>query len=70
VSAQGGMRAQELIGKGFLTMPPEDLEDALRSVGHRFAYQRARFILENRQRAHLLPLKTLKASAGKKPVTF
>ena len=55
-SAQGGMRAQELIGEGFLTMPPEDLEDALRSVGHRFAYQRARFILENRQRAHLLPL--------------
>ena len=54
-SAQGGMRAQELIGKGFLTMPSEDLEDALRSVGHRFAYQRARFILENRQRAHLLP---------------
>jgi N-glycosylase/DNA lyase len=54
-SAQGGMRAQELIDKGFLTMPPEDLEDALRSVGHRFAYQRARFILENRQRAHLLP---------------
>jgi len=67
-------------------MPPEDLEDALRSVGHRFAYQRARFILENRHRAHLLPLivngslpspearsmlvKTLKASAGKKPVTF
>jgi len=50
------MRAQELIGEGFLTMPPEDLEDALRSVGHRFAYQRARFILENRQRAHLLPL--------------
>jgi len=84
-SAQGGMRAQELIGEGFLNMPPEDLEDALRSVGHRFAYQRARFILENRHRAHLLPsivndslsspearsmlVKTLKASAGKKPVT-
>jgi len=85
-SAQGGMRAQELIGEGFLNMPPEDLEDALRSVGHRFAYQRARFILENRHRAHLLPLivngslpspearsmlvKNFKGIAGKKPVTF
>lgn len=54
-SAQGGIRAQEEIKEGFLTMAPEELEDALRSVGHRFAYQRARFILENRQRAGLLP---------------
>jgi N-glycosylase/DNA lyase len=54
-SAQGGIRAQNLIADRFINMPREELEEALRTVGHRFAPQRAHFIIENREKAELLP---------------
>ncbi|NPV88311.1 N-glycosylase/DNA lyase [Coprothermobacteraceae bacterium] len=53
--AKGGMRAQEAIGDGFLTLPPSELVRELKSVGHRFAAQRANFILHNRLFVGMLP---------------
>lgn len=53
-SAQGGIKAQNAIGNGFISLPYEELEENLRKVGHRFAPQRARFIVENRQKADML----------------
>ncbi|ODN31199.1 N-glycosylase/DNA lyase [Fervidobacterium thailandense] len=47
-SAQGGIRAQKLIGHGFSTMSFEELAEKLRTVGHRYPEARAKYIVENR----------------------
>ncbi|MBC7319077.1 N-glycosylase/DNA lyase [bacterium] len=48
-SANGGIRAQDKIGAlGFTTYSQEELSKILSSLGHRFPYKRAEFIVENR----------------------
>ncbi|MDK2885714.1 MAG: N-glycosylase/DNA lyase [Thermosipho sp. (in: thermotogales)] len=47
-SAKGGIKAQEEIGKGFITYSLDELELALRKVGHRFPKARAKYIFQNR----------------------
>ncbi|PLV60460.1 N-glycosylase/DNA lyase [Thermotoga sp. KOL6] len=47
-SAEGGIKAQGKIGKGFVYMSQEELEKALREVGHRYPQKRAEFIVRNR----------------------
>jgi len=48
-SAEGGIRAQKEIGKGFVHLPLEELAEKLREVGHRYPQKRAEFIVENRK---------------------
>ncbi|MEJ5257583.1 MAG: N-glycosylase/DNA lyase [Fervidobacterium sp.] len=47
-SAQGGIKAQKLIGHGFSTLNQEELADKLREVGHRYPDARAQYIVTNR----------------------
>lgn len=47
-TAKGGIKAQKEIGSGFITLSLEELESALRKVGHRFPKTRAKYIYENR----------------------
>ncbi|MFN3328039.1 MAG: N-glycosylase/DNA lyase [Fervidobacterium sp.] len=47
-SAQGGIKAQKIIGTGFSTLSEEELVAELRKVGHRYPESRARFIIQNR----------------------
>ncbi len=47
-SAVGGIKAQMEIGSGFLELNEEELEWALRKVGHRFPHARASYIISNR----------------------
>jgi len=47
-SAKGGIKAQKEIGNGFITFSLEELEIALRKVGHRFPKTRAKYIYQNR----------------------
>ena len=47
-SAEGGIRAQKEIGKGFVHFPPEKLAEELRKLGHRYPQKRAEFIVANR----------------------
>ncbi|MGQ9856297.1 MAG: N-glycosylase/DNA lyase [Fervidobacterium sp.] len=47
-SAQGGIKAQKLIGRGFSTLSQEELADKLREVGHRYPDARAQYIVTNR----------------------
>lgn len=48
-SANGGIKAQNRIGAlGFVTYPQEKLSEILSTLGHRFPYKRAEFIVENR----------------------
>lgn len=49
-SAQGGIKAQQLIGaSGFLNLPQSDLEALLEKVGHRYPNARASYIVRNRE---------------------
>lgn len=48
-SAQGGIKAQKLIGHGFSTLNQEELADKLREVGHRYPDARAQYIVTNRR---------------------
>ncbi|MBO3768018.1 MAG: N-glycosylase/DNA lyase [Candidatus Brockarchaeota archaeon] len=48
-TAKGGIRIQEAIGDGFLTFSKEELEDKLKSLGHRFPSTRAEYIFEARK---------------------
>ena len=48
-SAEGGIRAQKEIGKGFVHLPLEELSERLATVGHRYPQKRAEFIVENRK---------------------
>ncbi|QTA37752.1 N-glycosylase/DNA lyase [Thermosipho ferrireducens] len=47
-TARGGIKAQKEIGSGFIRFSEEELEEALRKVGHRFPKARAKYIVENR----------------------
>ncbi|HOJ87640.1 MAG TPA: N-glycosylase/DNA lyase [Pseudothermotoga sp.] len=48
-SAQGGIKAQQVIGKeGFLTLEQDDLELSLARLGHRYPTARASYIIKNR----------------------
>lgn len=48
-SAQGGIKAQQLIGaQGFLDLSQKDLEASLVTVGHRYPKARASYIIKNR----------------------
>jgi N-glycosylase/DNA lyase len=48
-SAKGGIKAQKEIGPdGFIELEPDELEYALRKVGHRFPRARAQYIVSNR----------------------
>ncbi|MFN4189394.1 MAG: N-glycosylase/DNA lyase [Pseudothermotoga sp.] len=48
-SAQGGIRAQQLIKpEGFLNLSQDDLERSLAAVGHRYPKARASYIVRNR----------------------
>lgn len=45
-TAERGMKIQEAIGDGFLSMKEEELAIKLRELGHRFPNMRAKFIAE------------------------
>jgi N-glycosylase/DNA lyase len=47
-SAQGGIKAQKLIGSGFAYLSEEDLAQKLKQVGHRYPEARAKYIVSNR----------------------
>ena len=47
-SAQGGMKAQKIIGKGFANLPKDELTKMLVDVGHRYPQVRAEYIVSNR----------------------
>ncbi|MGB9790063.1 N-glycosylase/DNA lyase [Thermotoga caldifontis] len=47
-SASGGMKAQELIGDGFITMSEEELTEMLTKLHHRYPKARASYIVRNR----------------------
>ncbi|MBO8160076.1 MAG: N-glycosylase/DNA lyase [Thermosipho sp. (in: Bacteria)] len=47
-SAKSGIKAQKEIGDGFLRYTLEELEVALRRVGHRFPKARSKYIFKNR----------------------
>ncbi len=48
-SAEGGIRIQNEIGDGFLTLPEKELSNRLKELGHRFPNARARYIVEARR---------------------
>jgi len=47
-SAQGGMKAQKIIGKGFANLPKDELTKMHVDVGHRYPQVRAEYIVSNR----------------------
>ncbi len=53
-SAEGGIRIQNVIGDGFLTLPEDELADKLRRLGHRFPKTRAHYIVLARKFSHNL----------------
>jgi N-glycosylase/DNA lyase len=48
-SAEGGMRIEEAVGDGFLTLPEEELAAKLKELGHRFPEARAGYIVGARK---------------------
>ncbi len=48
-SAEGGMKIQRAIGRGFIDLPLEKLEEKLRELGHRYPRARAKYIVEARK---------------------
>ena len=48
-SAEGGIRIQEAMGDGFLTLDQEKLRNKLKELGHRFPNARANYIFEARK---------------------
>lgn len=48
-TAEGGMRIQKRIGKGFLTLKRKDLAKRLKELGHRFPNTRADYIIISRK---------------------
>ncbi len=49
-SAQGGIKAQNIIGKNkFANLPLEKLVEELKGIGHRYAIKRSEYIVENRK---------------------
>ncbi len=53
-SAEGGMRVQEAIGDGFLSLPEKALAKKLKSLGYRFPNARAKYICRARMHRHML----------------
>jgi len=49
-SAQGGIKIQNAVSEGFLTLSEEDLAKKLSELGHRFPNARARYIILARQK--------------------
>ncbi|MBI2004111.1 N-glycosylase/DNA lyase [Candidatus Pacearchaeota archaeon] len=49
-SAQGGIKIQNAVDNGFLTLSETDLAKKLSELGHRFPNARARYIFEARQK--------------------
>ncbi|WP_448374798.1 N-glycosylase/DNA lyase [Fervidobacterium sp.] len=47
-SAQGGIKAQKIIGYGFSHLTKEELSQKLREVGHKYPEARAEYIIANR----------------------
>ena len=62
-SASGGMKIQEAIGDGFLTLDESELEKRLRELGHRFPKARASYIVAAREKLDAL-LEALKHLNG------
>jgi N-glycosylase/DNA lyase len=48
-SAEGGIRVQQAVGDGFITLPQAALARRLKSSGYRFPNARARYIVEARR---------------------
>lgn len=48
-TAEGGMRIQETLREGFLTLEREKLSEELRRLGHRYPEARAEYIVEARR---------------------
>ncbi|MEK6823894.1 MAG: N-glycosylase/DNA lyase [Nanoarchaeota archaeon] len=48
-SAQGGIKIQNAVNDGFLTLSEEDLAKKLSALGHRFPNTRAKYIFEARE---------------------
>jgi N-glycosylase/DNA lyase len=48
-TAEGGMRIQEALGRGFFTLGREELSEELRRLGHRYPEARAEYIVEARR---------------------
>lgn len=62
-SAEAGIRAQESIRKGFLTLSREELAERLKSTGYRFYNVRAGYIVEARRFAGIKDIVTSFPSA-------
>lgn len=43
-SAEGGIRIQDRVGKGFCSLSQEEMADVLKELGHRFPNKRAEFV--------------------------
>jgi N-glycosylase/DNA lyase len=63
-SAEGGIRIQNAIGDGFITLPKEELAARLRELGHRFPDKRAEYIV--RARKHVKELRNVLKKSGPK----
>ncbi len=48
-TAEGGMKIQEALGEGFLTLERERLSEELRRLGHRYPEARAEYIVQARR---------------------
>lgn len=64
-SAEKSIEIQRIIGDGFITLPENELEEKLRSLGHRYPTLRARYIVEARKFIHQLD-SILKSSPNEK----
>ena len=63
-SAELGIRIQNSVGSGFLTMPRSRLEEVLRKAGHRFWRKRAEFIVEARRYSEIRDIVLEKIESG------
>lgn len=61
-NAEKSIMIQERIGKGFLTLPEDELAKRLRELGHRYPNARARYIVESRK--HIPKLKDVLSGPG------
>lgn len=63
-TAEGGIRIQKEIGKGFCSLPKKELAGKLKALGHRYPNARAGYIFEARR--HLGQLKDLREMGDSK----
>ena len=61
-SAEGGIRIQKELGKGFCNLPEKELAVRLKGLGHRYPNARAEYIFEARK--HKDSLRDLKSRKG------